>query len=1236
MARTTFCSIDNTTDAVCKAIAKARQLVTQANCIARGDPACMPSPFVYHPASYEPSNNAWVHDSVKAFYNRTDPRACPANASANQRLVEFARAYQRTCPANGVNLFVGVLRAVRTIVVDASLLLTTLIGMAFRTLQLFIVSGRDATRNQIGKNWAYIRAKARATLDTVGDLLVDTMLNSGEVGARMMAFLLDACNALNSAAEWFLNVWCNYIQKYTLQFLAGVRKLLGITGAGFDVLQDFMDEVFQGILPAAFISKYAAGRNFQSMLTELYTSSNRKKQQQVASNAVDAIKDVAVAVPDTANPKQASRTAQLKSTLARVFGPAGRALRAVGKASLYASVALAGYETITGIINLIDEEKRRALYPENFTLFDLSDIVNVVDDMQDFILSPLSQQTCDSFQIVKKRSGDAKMIPCLGLELKRYSGTAEGTTSIDATMCWANAAPSLGQNSMFSCTASSTCRKAAGSQELILCATCPEPQLPGINRYGCNSLLQQCACSQLRVSYTPCAANRQCGATAECELVSALNGVSYGTIPCGNCPGTARLMCMLPPSGMPGRCSCMLAGAPTYDLCTDRSGLKTPVDSSRLCGYLHNRQDDIARWSFDMDDLIMLPCSQVSSGVCSDVHRAGYSEPLRMVVAETLRLSSGGGRRLLSDDEVKPDPGPPVYDAYESEYELTDTEALHELLTAPGWNTTAAPCSVLALAYQAGDKLGLLETHVLHTCGFWRYVGRRVLERYNLTEALAAHETFLLSMDDLVFAAMNPDAGLALLANPGVFVSAFMHHPWMKPVRALGVMIANQFEYLHWIRDIDADVHDALFGDLGPQENARQQKQEAIKRVQERISPRQVPRGERKQRLAEPESKPRGRRLLTVQDVLAYSARIIQNPDSTGQLPSRVYGAWSTAAFSWPPRYNYSLEACPIALSSLDLGTHVALVNKMYFENFDTPGPPIDRSLRGNLPGWDWASGVVPRPGSLRNSSSWASAAFHWLLDVASVRPEQLVAFFTSDRKWSLTWIAVSLTQCDLASTLTCSRHDKDLLMSTVVFALMFFLIHIIASSLGVGFVSTLFLLSYPWFILWYVFGMAPTCAPLLPTCLLSDVIATVERLVPARLLFPERLVCDRNQTCLRSCTELDFLDWSDPLAFAVCSTDDAACTYFQGWSSLGIQPLDDLLLAPLQRSMARFQSILRKGEDIGAYQLCTWVSFITVVPVLALLGSALLLVGVLTVAIMDLLPPFVGLVCQSYVFYES
>jgi len=1228
MARTSFCPIDNTTDRVCRAITQARELVRQANCIARGDPGCMPSPFVYHPASYEPSNNAWIHDSVKAFYSRVDTRACPHNTSTDSSLVLFARAYQQSCPANGVNLFVGVLQAVRVVIVDVALLATTVVAMIFRTLQLFIASGRAVARQQIGKNWAYIRSKARETLNTVGDLLVDTLLNSGIVGERVMVFLHQACGGLNSAVEWFLNVWCNYIQKYTLQLLAGLRKLLGITGAGFEVLQDFMDEVFQGILPAAFVAKYAKGIEFQSMLTEYYSEPRKKKQKEVV---VDGIKLVTENIPDSANLQQQSRTAKQKGILARVFGPAGRAFRAVAKAGAIAGAFALGFDVVTGIMSLVEDERLRSLYPENFTLFDLSDIMNVIDDMEDFILSPLSQQTCASFQLLKRADPDHRFFPCIDLRLDQYTGTSAGTTSIAPTMCWANAAPSLGQNSMFSCVASSTCIRSPGSTDYILCATCPDPVLPGVNKYGCDSLLQQCTCSQVRTTHSLCVQNRQCGAASECELRSSLSPVSYGTIPCGNCPATARLMCVLPPSGMPARCTCMLAGAPSYDLCSDRTGTRTAVDPTRICGYQHNRQEGLVRWTFDMDDLIMLPCAQVSTGVCSDVATAGDS--LRMVVAETLRIASG--RRLLAEEEVIPEPSPPVYDAYESEYELTDTQALHDLLTAPGWNTTAAPCSTLALAYQAGAPLGLLETHVLHACGFWRYVGRRVLARYNISGALEGHETFLLSMDDLVYALMTPEAARALVFNPAVFMSAFMHHPWMKPVRALGVLVANQLEYLLWVRNIDADVHEALFGDLPPEEHARQ-KQEAFERIQQRISSSPRVRN-RTLRQPQPSQPPANRRrLLTVEDVLAYSARIIQSPDSAGFLPRRVYGAWSTADFAWPPRYNYSLAACPIGMSALDLGMQVAMINKMYFQNFDAPARPIDRSLRANLPDWSWTAQVVPaRPGG-GNSSSWASTAFRWLLGLAGVKPEHLVAFFTSDQKWSLTWILISLTRCDLASTLTCSRHEKDLLMSTVVFVLMFFATYLVTNALGVGFLSTLFLLTYPWFILWYVFGLAPSCTPLLPTCLLSDIIATVGAILPRKLLFPATLVCNQNQTCLRSCTELSFEAWADPLAFAVCDTDLPTCRYLRNLTGTGVGVLDDNLLTPLQQAMTRFEPLIASGANLDGHRLCTWVSFITAVPVLALVGSVFLIGGVLVVACMDLLPPLIGFVCQSAVFYES
>ena len=1238
MARTTFCPIDNTTDRVCQAIAKARELVTQANCIARGDPECMPSPFVYHPASYEPSNNAWVHDSVKAFYSRIDAGACPHNTSTDAALAQFARAYQRSCPANGVNIFVGVLRAVRVVVVDVVLLTTTVIGMGFRTLQLLSTSDRAATRAQIGRNWAYIRSKARETLNTVGDLLVDTLLNSGEVGERIVAFLHKACGGLNAAVDWLLNVWCNYIQQYTMQFLAGIRKLLGITGAGFDILQDFMDEVFQGILPAAFVAKYATGGNFQNMLSEFYSQPGKRKKNKVVVNGVQVVVD---SVPDSANPKQVSRSAAQKSLVSRVFGAVGRPFRAIAKAGAFVGGALLGLDLIQGIISLVEEERLRKLYPENFTLFDLSDIANVVDDLEEFILSPVSQQTCASFRLLKKADQNRQVFPCVDLSLSRYTSTSEGTTSIQPTMCWANAAPSLGQNSMFSCTASSTCRPAPGSTEFVLCATCPDPVMPGVNKYGCDGLQLQCACSTLRVTHTSCAANRECVRDGtECELRSSISPVSYGTIPCANCPSTARLICALPPTGMPARCTCMLAGSPTYDLCNDRTGARTQVDSTRLCGYLHNRRDDDP-WAFDMDDLIMLPCAQVSTGVCSDVFVAGQRS--RMVVAESLRLASGGGRRLLSEEEVAPDPSPPVYDAYESEYELADTKALHALLSAPGWNTTAAPCSTLALAYQAGaPPLSLLETHVLHTCGFWRYVGRRVLARHNLTAALAGHETFLLSMDDLVYAAMSPGVGLALLRSPGVFVSALMHHPWMKPVRALGVAIANQLEYLAWIRTIDSDVHEALFGDLSPEEAARQGRQEALQRIQERISPRMRPAKQAPPSRASAPAPKKGpsRRLLTAEDVFAYSARIIQNPDSAGFLPQRVAGAWSTADFVWPPRYNYTLAACPIGMSALDLAVQVALINKVYFANFDKRPPPVDRSLRGNLPDFSWATNATDRVAaafqSHNTSSSWASTAFRWMLGLAGISPELLVRFFTSDQKWSLTWLTVSLTQCDLASTLTCARRDKDLVMSTVVFILMYLALNLVAGALGWGFLATLFLLSYPWFILWYVFGMAPSCTPLIPTCLLADVIAAVESVLPRQILFPPDLVCDANQTCLRSCTELDFVAWADPLAFAVCDTDLRVCRHLQTLPGTGIAILDDLLWTPAREAMARFSNIIQRGDDLAGHRLCTWVSFITSVPVIALIGSFALVSGALVAAVMDMLPPMISLVCQAAVFYEA
>jgi len=961
-------------------------------------------------------------------------------------------------------------------------------------------------------------------------------------------------------------------------------------------------------------------------------------------------------------------------------GPAGKAIAIV-------SGGLALYEAVTGIMSIIEEEKLRKLWPENFTLFDLSGVVDALDDMESFLLL---DDSCYEFQLSQRQNSSYNKFPCVNLNISQYATTTQGTTSLVSTQCWANAQPLLGQNSLFACSAASTCCRTTECVENILCASCTDPQLPGVAKYGCDSLRQRCVCGLTRPVYDRCSANRQCGLSNQCELVSSLNSISYGTLPCASCPPSARVMCLLPSSGFPGRCSCMLDSVKGYDLCSDLTGTRTSVTGSRLCAYLHSKLRPNT-WVFDMEDLITLPCTQVRTGVCSTVILGGGQGSVQMVVAESILISSSssssGRRRLLADDweeQVAPEPGPPTYDAYESEYELSDTQALHLLLTAPGWNTTSAPCSLLALAYQTPDPakppLGLLETHVLHKCGFWRYVGRRILQRYNLTATMQGHETFLLSLDDMVYALMTPGVAVALFRNPGVFFSAAMYHPWLKPVRALGVLVANQLEQMKWLTDIDKELHAILFGgddgmDPGPlhMEDYPESPEE-----EERDYRGPIIRPRFRKVIAKPPDTPappshanhdnnqnhdhNNRRLLTVQEGVQAVVPVQGSPgvqvlmqgipqNAAGQAPLHSGGgAWSSSSFVWPPRYDYSFKACPIGVSILHVARQAFTVNKLYFENYNHPRPVIDRSLRGTMPSWEWIDNITsvvervsssPQP----SSGSWASWVFHRILDAVGIAPTSIVAFFTQEKEWTLQWILQTSVQCDLAAVITCSKHDKDILMSTVVFVMLYLIILTFSTALGMGFMATLFFLSYPWFILWYAFGMAPTCFPMVPPCLMGDIISTMEGLVPRAIVFPQNLLCagqsPLNQTCLRSCTEINFTSWVDPLAFAICDTDPRTCAYLQGLLPLNEPFTDTLFWIPLMEGLAKFHTIvLSSGGDGGGglagHRLCTWVQFITVLPVLAVGVGVVVVSTALATAAINLLPAFMTFFAQLYVFYES
>jgi hypothetical protein len=184
--------------------------VTKANCLARGDTDCMPQPFVYTPASYVKSNNAWVHDSVQAFYTKVNASSCPLSTESAARAeaqTAFYRNYQLVCPANALTLIEKILLAIRVIVTDVALLLSSAMTMGVEMLSLLVSGNTNNMKEAIVGEWLYIKNKARATIRCVSDILVDGMLDSGELGKEIMGFLMQTCEKIQEAATWFLSIW---------------------------------------------------------------------------------------------------------------------------------------------------------------------------------------------------------------------------------------------------------------------------------------------------------------------------------------------------------------------------------------------------------------------------------------------------------------------------------------------------------------------------------------------------------------------------------------------------------------------------------------------------------------------------------------------------------------------------------------------------------------------------------------------------------------------------------------------------------------------------------------------------------------------------------------------------------------------------------------------------------------------------------------------------------------------
>jgi hypothetical protein len=623
---------------------------------------------------------------------------------------------------------------------------------------------------------------------------------------------------------------------------------------------------------------------------------------------------------------------------------------------------------------------------------------------------------------------------------------------------------------------------------------------------------------------------------------------------------------------------------------------------SKLCGFARDGGGYYA-WG----ELSLVPCSNALTPFCAEVLT---ETGITIYMSVTTRLRSGqvtyGSRRLLATDDDNS-----VFVRFPSALLPEDPaddvtpEVIHKTVTELEWNHTSAPCSSLAVAYKRGNSLGPVDEATLHSCVYWRSVGRQLIREHNMRN-LWDYDTFLLSASDLSAVLGQRGVMLELLRKPQVLLHALLYTEWAKPVRAM--LVASH----------DANITATL-------RNWTRRFAREARKFKKSVRSQDV--------LDWTLNATRGRRLLGLWEEtetrllsMPYYSLVretVSDVNVVEVVNISASQAWGTDAFN--PRRVSSDGLCRVWDVTSEYVGQTFTVSKRYYDHLVAINTPvfIKRRFKDILP-------TVDAPNASLRVSTNRNVIFNGVLNFFGWSVSDLVHFLTSDcpqddcsklNRWTASYMVESAMFCDLNSVMLCTEHRRDLILSTVLVFIVYVLLSAVLRYLGLAGVSTLIFFAIPFMVLWFSIGVSPRCFPMIPTCLLDDLTVSLKSVFPSKITMPQKLVV--NSTKLRSCSELSFTSWEDPLVFAWC--DMGFC-----------DNATDVSLWDL--SYWRFSEMNKyaTGDDVEAYRLCATVTATFSIPVLIAASAALTVLGALIVSLLALLGPTLNLIWQITMFDHS
>lgn len=237
------------------------------------------------------------------------------------------------------------------------------------------------------------------------------------------------------------------------------------------------------------------------------------------------------------------------------------------------------------------------------------------------------------------------------------------------TRCWASYVTFFGDERTLACTKADTCQRSPTDPTLVVCDACPAPDA-GITteRFGCHPATKMCTCGVVRAAPDSCRSNADClrGASelapaATCGFTDAALAVrdSAGVLPCGAC--VSQPVCVVAAAqDALGRCGCALRPTP-FAQCS-RAGAGAPVypASDALCLYTRDGADQAAA-AVTFAAASAAACAAFSPGsiFCTAVPDAVSTQvaPLEPETYLAVGFELAPRRRLLADTAEPHDAG---------------------------------------------------------------------------------------------------------------------------------------------------------------------------------------------------------------------------------------------------------------------------------------------------------------------------------------------------------------------------------------------------------------------------------------------------------------------------------------------------------------------------------------------------------------------------------------------------